>query len=96
MSKNLAIEKSYGVVSADERRAVSWLEFVQGLVAGTLPLAVISAPLSERMCSGTPLASITSAIVSMTPKLLIRRATRMARHSPSIRVIRRSLRPSRV
>ena len=30
--------------------------------------AVISAPLSERMCSGTPRSSIASAIVSMTPK----------------------------
>jgi hypothetical protein len=43
---------------------------------------VISAPLSDRMCSGTPLASITSAIVSVTPKLLIRRATRIARQLP--------------
>ena len=41
--------------------------------------------------------SITSAIVSMTPKLLIRRATLIARHSrvnSSIKVISRSLRPS--
>src|ERR1700680_3092703 len=32
--------------------------------------AVISAPLSDRMCSGTPRMSMTSAIVSRTPKLL--------------------------
>lgn len=30
--------KRYGVVSGDQRRAMSGLEFVQGLVAGTLPL----------------------------------------------------------
>ena len=56
-------------------------------------LAVISGPLSDRMWSGTPLFSITSAKVSMTPKLLIRRATRIARHSrvnSSINVSRRS------
>src|SRR6266576_1230372 len=31
-------ERRYGVVSVDERRALSGLEFVQGLVAGSLPL----------------------------------------------------------
>jgi pimeloyl-ACP methyl ester carboxylesterase len=59
--------------------------------------AVISAPLSDRMCSGTPRMSMTSAMVSRTPKLLIRRATLMARHSrvnPSISVISRSLWPA--
>ena len=59
--------------------------------------AVISAPLSDRMCSGTPRMSMTSAMLSRTPKLLMRRATLMARHSrvnSSIRVISRSLRPS--
>jgi hypothetical protein len=44
-------------------------------------LAAISAPLSDRMCAGTPRISMTSAIVSSKPKLLMRRATRMARHS---------------
>jgi len=38
MSKHVSIEKPYGVVSADERRAMSGLEFVQGLVTGALPL----------------------------------------------------------
>ena len=33
-----SIEKRYGVVSVDDRRAMSGFEFVQGLVAGTLPL----------------------------------------------------------
>lgn len=54
-------------------------------------------PLSDRMCSGTPRPSIASAIVSMTPKLLMRHATRIARHSrvnSSIKVISRTLRPS--
>jgi hypothetical protein len=44
-------------------------------------LAVISASLSDRMYSGAPLASITSAVVSMTPKALMRRATLIARYS---------------
>ena len=35
-------EKRYGIVSADERRAMSGLEFVQGLVDGTLPLNTIA------------------------------------------------------
>jgi 2-polyprenyl-6-methoxyphenol hydroxylase-like FAD-dependent oxidoreductase len=42
--------------------------------------------LSERMCSGTPWISMTSASVSMTPKLLMRRATvpiNRARPSPA-------------
>jgi len=43
--------------------------------------AVISGPLSERMCAGMPCLNIASANVSMTPKLLICRATRIARHS---------------
>jgi hypothetical protein len=38
---------------------------------------------SDRMCSGTPRSSITSAIVSMTPKLLRQRATLIARHCRS-------------
>jgi uncharacterized protein (TIGR00369 family) len=34
--------KSYGTVSADQRRAMSGLEFVQGLVDGTVPLNTIA------------------------------------------------------
>jgi hypothetical protein len=37
--------------------------------------AVISGSLSDRMWAGMPCLSIASANVSMTPKLLIRRAT---------------------
>ena len=40
---------------------------------GRTTLAVISGPLSERMWAGMPDLSITSANVSRTPKLLIRR-----------------------
>ncbi len=35
---SISKEKRYGVVSADERGTLSGLEFVQGLVAGSLPL----------------------------------------------------------
>ena len=42
--------------------------------------SVISAPLSVLMCTGMHLVSMTSAIVSTTPKLLMRRASRIARH----------------
>lgn len=37
--------KHYGTVSADEQQAMSGLEFVQGLVDGTLPLNTITATL---------------------------------------------------
>jgi hypothetical protein len=43
--------------------------------------AVISGPWSERMCAGMLCLNIASANLSITPKLLIRRATRIARHS---------------
>ncbi len=32
------MQKSFGVVDADQQRSMSGLEFVQGLVSGTLPL----------------------------------------------------------
>ena len=38
MSTNVSIERRYGVVSADERRDLGGLEFVQRLVTGALPL----------------------------------------------------------
>jgi uncharacterized protein (TIGR00369 family) len=37
-----AIAKTYGTVSADRQKAMSGLEFVQGLVDGTLPLNTIA------------------------------------------------------
>jgi hypothetical protein len=58
--------------------------------------AVISAPLSDRTCSGVPCCGIHSPNCSTTWVLLRRRATRIARHSrvnSSIRVSSRRLRP---
>lgn len=37
-----ATSKTYGTVAADRRKEMSGLEFVQGLVAGTLPLNTIA------------------------------------------------------
>jgi uncharacterized protein (TIGR00369 family) len=37
-----AVSKSYGTISADRRKAMSGLEFVRGLVDGTLPLNTIA------------------------------------------------------
>ena len=37
-----AVRKTYGTVSADRQREMSGLEFVQGLVDGTLPLNTIA------------------------------------------------------
>jgi uncharacterized protein (TIGR00369 family) len=39
---NLIASKRYGTVSADEQKKMSGLEFVQGLVDGTLPLNTIA------------------------------------------------------
>jgi uncharacterized protein (TIGR00369 family) len=41
-----AAAKTYGIVSADRQKAMSGLEFVQGLVDGTLPLNPIAQTLS--------------------------------------------------
>ena len=60
---------------------------------------IISGPLSQRMCSGMPWRHIASASASMTPRLLMRRATfsaKQARLCSSISVRMRKLRPSRV
>lgn len=42
---NRRIDKSYGTVGADRRRTMSGLEFVQGLVDGTLPLNTMAGTL---------------------------------------------------
>jgi len=36
--RRVALQKRFGVVDADQQRSMSGLEFVQGLVSGTLPL----------------------------------------------------------
>jgi len=38
MTKSFSSGRRYGVVSGDQQRTMSGLEFVQGLVSGTLPL----------------------------------------------------------
>jgi uncharacterized protein (TIGR00369 family) len=42
MGDGSAMSKTYGTVSADRQREMSGLEFVQGLVDGTLPLNTIA------------------------------------------------------
>ena len=46
MSTSASIERHYGVVSADELRALSGLEFLQGLVTGALPLNTMARTLA--------------------------------------------------
>ncbi|KQS79900.1 hypothetical protein ASG32_24925 [Methylobacterium sp. Leaf361] len=58
---------------------------------------IISGPLSQRMCSGMPCRHIASASASITPTLLMRRATfnaKQARLCSSRSVRMRKLRPS--
>jgi uncharacterized protein (TIGR00369 family) len=45
MMSNRTTAKTYGTVDANKRQAMSGLEFVQGLVNGTLPLNTIAATL---------------------------------------------------
>ena len=59
--------------------------------------AIISEPLSQRICSGMPCRHIASASAPITPRLLIRRAAfsaRQARLCSSISVRMRRERPS--
>ena len=42
--------KNYGTVSAEQRRAMGGLAFVQGLVSGTLPLNTIAQTLGYDVC----------------------------------------------
>lgn len=53
MSKTVSTEKPYGVVSADERRALGGLEFVQGLVTGALPLNTMAQTLGYNIVEAT-------------------------------------------
>jgi len=56
-------ERRYGVVSADERRALSGLEFVQGLVAGSLPLNTMARTLGYNIAE----ASLGRVVVTADP-----------------------------
>ena len=53
MSTNVSIERRYGVVSADERRALRGLEFVQRLVNGALPLNTMARTLGYNIVEAT-------------------------------------------
>ena len=53
MSTNVSIERRYGVVSADERRALGGLEFVQRLVTGALPLNTMARTLGYNIAEAT-------------------------------------------
>jgi uncharacterized protein (TIGR00369 family) len=53
MSTNISIERRYGVVSADERRALDGLEFVQRLVTGELPLNTMARTLGYSIAEAT-------------------------------------------
>lgn len=46
--------KRYGIVSTEERRAMGGLEFVQGLVAGTLPLNTMARTLGYDIVEASP------------------------------------------
>ena len=53
MSTKDSTERPYGVVSADERRALGGLEFVQGLVSGELPLNPMARTLGYTIAEAT-------------------------------------------
>ena len=56
-------EKRYGVVSADERRALDGLEFVQRLVTGALPLNTMARTLGYNIAE----ASLGRVVVTADP-----------------------------
>ena len=53
MSTNVSKERRYGVVSADERRALGGLEFVQRLVTGSLPLNTMARTLGYNIAEAS-------------------------------------------
>ena len=60
---NISKDRHYGVLSAQERQALSGLEFVQGLVAGSLPLNTMARTLGYDIVE----ASIARVVVSANP-----------------------------
>jgi uncharacterized protein (TIGR00369 family) len=56
-------ERRYGVVSAEERRALGGLEFVQGLVSGSLPLNTMARTLGYSIVE----ASVGRVVVTAEP-----------------------------
>lgn len=53
MSTNISKEPRYGVISADERRALGGLEFVQRLMTGALPLNTMARTLGYNIAEAT-------------------------------------------
>jgi len=53
MSTNISKELRYGVISADERRALGGLEFVQRLMTGALPLNTMARTLGYNIAEAT-------------------------------------------
>ena len=60
---NISQERRYGVVSLDERRALGGLEFVQGLVSGSLPLNTMARTLGYNIAQ----ASVGRVVVTADP-----------------------------
>ncbi len=54
MSSNVIVKKTYGTVSAEQRRAMSGGEFAQGLVDGTLPLNTMAQTLGYEITEAVP------------------------------------------
>jgi uncharacterized protein (TIGR00369 family) len=63
-SKMDIVSKTYGTVSADRRKQMSGLEFVQGLVDGTLPLNTIAQTLGYDVTEAVSGRVIVSAVPS--------------------------------
>ena len=61
-----------------------------------IALAVNSGPLSERMCSGIPLKTNRLNSWSMTSSEVMRRSTRIARHSRGHSMTRRAFKPEQI
>ena len=62
-STEISLERRYGVVSVDERRALGGLEFVQGLVSGSLPLNTMARTLGYNIAE----ASVGRVVVTADP-----------------------------
>ena len=62
-STEISQERRYGVVSVDERRALGGLEFVQGLVSGSLPLNTMARTLGYNIAE----ASVGRVVVTADP-----------------------------
>jgi uncharacterized protein (TIGR00369 family) len=67
---NRTADKTYGTVSPDKRKAMSGLQFVEGLVDGTLPLNTIAATLGydvTEVASGRVVVSAAPTLAHLNP-----------------------------